>query len=163
MVVCIWLHGIPFAKFCNCCKVQVRCTLTYNLQCEFPGSSMPNKSIKQINDWPGTGNKLHKPRFRSCFIIELFLVGWGLSYWLGKNPACLVDLVDQLFQPDSHQVETVEKAFGWLCYVIVTRVRLFPGATRVQPKTAGKMLFWETSYQSKPVTVKMVHPNRTQP
>ena len=33
----------------------------------------------------------------------------------------MVGLVDQLFQTASNQAETVEKAFAWLCHVIVAR------------------------------------------
>jgi hypothetical protein len=40
-----------------------------------------------------------------------FLVGWVFSCSIGEKPF-LVDLVDQLFQPASNQVETVEKALA---------------------------------------------------
>ena len=57
-----------------------------------------------------------------------FLVGWvGLFFSCsnGEKPFS-VGLVDQLFQPASNQVETVEKAFVLLCGVIVARVRAIP-------------------------------------
>ena len=50
-------------------------------------------------------------------------------------------LVDQLFRPASHQVETVEKALARLCRAkdYVPCKGLLPGNNAFQPKMVGKV------------------------
>ena len=68
-------------------------------------------------------------------------VGWVFSCSIGEKRVS-VNLVDQLFQPASNQVEMVEKAFAWLYRVIVPHVRpiasswksvLLRNASRINP------------------------------
>jgi len=61
--------------------------------------------------------------YQGCVPLGSTVCGWldfFVFYW--ENPF-LVTLVDQLFQPASNQVETVEKAFARLCRKIVARLR----------------------------------------
>ena len=92
---------------------------------------------------------------------QLFLFGWvGLvsSCSNGEKPFS-VGLVDQLFQPASNQVETVEKALVLLCRVIVARVRAIPLSYRVSTENVEK----RQPYQPKPVVVETVDLDRIRP
>ena len=73
--------------------------------------------------------------------------------WLGKPFS--VGVVDQLFQPASNQVETVEK------HLAVIKSRSYRVSTENGKKS---VLFLNCQpHQPKPVTLETVDPNRTQP
>ena len=67
------------------------------------------------------------------------LVGFFVFY-IGEELVS-VGLIDQLFQPASNQVETVEKAFACLCRVIVARVRAIPTSYRVSTENGWKVFY----------------------
>ena len=110
-----------------------------------------------------TYNKATRKRFLQTFNTKvvfywdrLFLVGWvGLVFPCsnGEKPFS-VGLVDQLFQPASNQVETVEKALVLLRRVIVARVRAIPRSYRVSTANGWKNVLLRN--------VNRINPNRLQ-
>ena len=98
---------------------------------------------------------------------QTFLVRWvdwvfSCSIW---EKFVSVGLVDQLFQPASNQVETVEKALSWVYRVIVARIKDY---SHELPRSNRKRLEKcsiekRQPYQPKPVAVETVDPNRTWP
>ena len=94
-----------------------------------------------------------------------FLAGWVFSVLLGKKTFS-VGLIDQLFQPASNKVETVEKALAATAVVYAGHLKSAAGSSRVafpqlvnaeksgntysafQPKTVGKVFYWESSTTS---------------
>jgi len=82
---------------------------------------------------------------------------------LGKSKPFSVGFADQLFQPASNQVETVEEAF-LSDYVTCgsSRKNYFQELPRLNRKRLGKCSIEKRQpYQPKPVAVETVIPNRT--
>ena len=82
-------------------------------------------------------------------------LGW-FGFFLcsnGEKPFS-VGLVDQLFQPASNHVETVEKVLVLLCRVIVARVRTIPRSYRVSTANGWKSVLLRN--------VSRINPNRLQ-
>jgi len=78
-----------------------------------------------------------------------------------ENPFS-VGLTDQLFQPTSNQVETVEKAFA-LLKLLLCRVKTVARSYRVSTKNGKTSVEKLHTYKPQPVAVETVDSNETQP
>ena len=89
-------------------------------------------------DYDSTTDEMYSLRSCSIGINRFWLVclSFFAFYWLGEDRS---RLLNQLFQVASSQVETVENYVSIIC-VISSQT----GVAAWQPKTVGKVFYWET-------------------